>query len=104
MARLSCLYMFVDSTADPTKHAAVIETADAIMRIVGVSNFEEGARVAREFADQGGSLIELCGGFGYAGAKRVFDEVGARVPVGMIVHQVWNAQKLTQLLGGEQHA
>lgn len=99
MGQLKALYMFVEPGTDPTKHRAVIDTPAAQMFIVGVGSIEEGAKTAKALVDEGVVLIELCGGFGYEGAKRVHDEVGEDVPVGMIVHQVWNAGKLAKVLG-----
>lgn len=101
MGKLKWLYMFVEPSADSAKHVAMLDSPEFTLQVVGVSNIEEGAQVAKGFVEQGGMLIELCGGFGYAGAKRVSDEVGNRVPVGMIVHQIWNADKLAALLGGK---
>lgn len=92
------LYMFVDPSVDPTKHRAEIETPKSKTVIQGVRSIEEGASMAKQFVEEGVSLVELCGGFGYAGAKAVSDAVGDRASVGMIVHQVWNAPKLAIVL------
>jgi hypothetical protein len=93
---LKILYMFVDPTADSNSHRAVIETPIVRMTINGVSSFEEAIKLAEQAVIEGADLIELCGGFGYAGAKSVHDAVGGRVPVGMIVHQEGNSPQLAE--------
>ena len=99
--KLQALYMFCDPTADSTKHRAEIETPECKLTAIGVSNPDEAAQIAKQMVDEAGvALIEVCGAFGYEGAKKVSDAVGDRVPVGMIVHQVWNAKALAKLLGG----
>jgi hypothetical protein len=98
--KLRVLYMFRDPTADSTIHKALIETEAGMVYIVGVSSIDKGAEIAKEMVDNGIALIELCGAFGYEGAKMVSDAVGDKVPVGMMVHQVWNGPKIAKLLEG----
>jgi len=98
--KLQVLYMFCDPTADSKKNRALVETEAGKVYIVGVSSTDEGAKIAKEMVDKGIALIELCGAFGYEGAKRVSDVVGEKVPVGMTVHQVWNGPKIAKLLEG----
>ena len=87
------IYIFVSPGADSTKHRAVIDTPISHLLVVGVDNIEEGAKIAKQFVQQEGVVfIELCGGFGYEGAKKVSDEVGDKVPVGMMVHQFGTRQ------------
>ena len=99
---LKALYMFVNPAADSTEHRAVIETPTSQISVIGVSSIEEAARIAKQLVQEGIELIELCGGFGYDGAKKIHDEVGGQIPVGLVVHQVWNAPKLAKVLGGRE--
>ena len=92
------LYMFIDPSVDPARHKAEIETPKIKMLIQGVGSIEEGASMAEKFADEGGTLVELCGGFGYAGAKAVSDAVGDRASVSIAVGQVLDAPKLAKIL------
>jgi uncharacterized OB-fold protein len=92
--------MFCDPTADSKKNRAMVETGAGKVYIIGVSSTDEGAKIARQMVDEGVALIELCGAFGYDGAKKVHDAVGDKVAVGMMVHQVWNAPQITKLLEG----
>ena len=97
---LKALYMFVNPAADSKEHRAVIKTPTSQISVIGVSSIEEAATIAKQLVQEGVDLIELCGGFGYDGAKRIHDEVGSQIPVGLVVHQVWNAPKLAKVLGG----
>jgi hypothetical protein len=90
--------MFVDPTADSQKHKAVIETPIVRMTVNAVSSFEEASQVAKQAVDEGVDLVELCGGFGYAGAKTVHDAVGDKIPVGTIVHQEKNTPQLAEFI------
>ena len=93
------LYMFVDSSVDSAVHKAEIETPKFTMLIQGVTSIEEGASIAGKLAEEGVSIIELCGGFGYGGAKAVSDAVGEKASVSMAVGQVLDAPKLAGILG-----
>lgn len=99
--KLKSLYMFKDTSADSAENRAVIDTLNSITFVVGVDSIEEGVQIARQFVKEGIGLIELCGGFGYEGAKKIYDAVGDKVAIGMVVHQVWNAPKLAKLLESE---
>ena len=92
------LYMFVDPSVDHTVHKAVIETPKIKMLIQGVGSVEEGTSLVKKLVDEGVSLVELCGGFGYGGAKAVSDAVGDRASVSMAVSQVLDAPKLAGIL------
>lgn len=96
----SYLYMFVNAVADSSRHRSLIETPRSKIYTVGVSSIEEGAAVAEQMVSEGVRLIELCGGFGYEGAKKIHDRVGDKVPVGLVVHQVWNAPAISKLFEG----
>jgi len=92
------LYMFVDPSADPAQHRAEIETPKIKMLVQGVRSIDEGAAMAKQLVAEGVSLIELCGAFGYAGAKAVSDAVGDRASVSPTVSQVLDAPKLAKIL------
>jgi hypothetical protein len=98
--RLKALYMFVNPAADPANYKAVMELPTSTIYFLGVRSVEEGAEMARKYADDGVVLVELCGGFGYDGAQKVSDAVGDRASVGVVVHQVKNASKLAAALAG----
>jgi hypothetical protein len=92
------LYMFIGPGVDPGTHKAEIETPEFTMLIQGVGSVEEGASMARQFVDEGVSIVELCGAFGYAGAKAVSDAVGEKAQVSMTVSEITAAPKLAKIL------
>jgi len=93
------LYMFVDPSVDSARHRAEIETSKIKMLIQGVESVEEGVSMAKKYVQEGVSIVELCGGFGYRGAKEVSDAVGDKASVSMSVSQVLDAPKLAKILG-----
>ena len=101
---MKALYMFINPKLDSAEHRAEIATPDGKMFIVGVNSAEEGAILAeRHVKEQGVSIVELCGGFSYEGAKIVHEAIGDTVPVGMVMHHVWSAPKLANLLERREH-
>ncbi len=93
------IYMFVDESVDPTKHRAEIETKKFKLVIQGVRSVEEGAAIAKKLVEDGGSpIVELCGSFGYSGAKTVSEALEGKASVGMIVHQIRNVPWLANAL------
>ena len=98
---MRALYMFINPNVDSAKHRAEIVTPGGKMFIIGVNSAEEGAIFAEQHVkEEGVSIVELCGGFGYEGAKVVYEAVGETVPVGMVMHHIWSATKLAELLEG----
>lgn len=96
--KLKALYMFLDETADSTKHRAVVDTPSITLTVIGVSSREEAVKIAKQHVEEGFHLVELCGACGYEGAKKVRDAVGDKVPVGMMVHQFDNAPRICELI------
>lgn len=55
-------------------------------QIIGVANLDDACETARRLQDEGVDCIELCGAFGPAGAKRIIEATGNRMPIGYITH------------------
>jgi hypothetical protein len=99
MEKIKALYMFLDETADSTKHQATVDTPSVTLTVVGVSSPEIAIQTAKQFIREGkAELVELCGACGYKVAKAVSEAVGDQAPVGMIVHQFDNAPKICELI------
>jgi hypothetical protein len=64
----------------------------------GVANIEEAASTAKKYVDEGVSIVELCGGFGYGGTQAVLDAVGDRAQVSLTMSQILDAPKLNKIL------
>ncbi len=84
MPKLKATFMFVAPGSDPNKHRAVVETPSVELIVVGVSNYEEAAKVAKELVKEGVEAIELCAGFGHAGVAKVAEAVERKIPVGVV--------------------
>lgn len=82
--KLKAAFIFVAPEADPSNHKAVIPTPMVELHVVGVKNYDEACKVAKELVDQGISAIELCGGFGNKGVAKVVDAVNHKIPVGVV--------------------
>jgi hypothetical protein len=96
------LYMFINPNVNSAEHRAEIVTPGGKMFVVGVKSALEGAILAKQYVkEEGVNIVELCGGFGYEGGKAVYETVGDEVPVGIVMHHVWSATKLTELLKEE---
>ena len=51
-----------------------------------VKDLETACTVANELIKEGVNCIELCGGFGSAGAKAIIEATGNEIPIGYITH------------------
>ena len=77
--------MFVTPDSDPETHRTGLSTPEVLdLVVVGVKDYDQAAKVARELVDQGVTAIELCGGFGQIGVARVAEAVGDRTFVGAV--------------------
>ena len=70
-------YLILGSSFDPSRDRASI--ADGKATIVGVPSIDAACEVARELACDGVAAIDVCGGFGEAGARRLIEATGGRV-------------------------
>lgn len=56
------------------------------MQIVSVFDVAQACTVAQKLCAQGVGCIELCGGFGTDGAKRVIEATQNKIPIGYVTH------------------
>lgn len=70
-------YLILSASFDPACDRAVI--GDGKAGIVGVPSIDAACEVARELAAEGCVSIDLCGGFGEAGARRLIEATEGRV-------------------------
>ena len=71
---------------DTGRDRATFETPGMITHIYTVHSLPEACALAAGCAAQGVGAIELCGAFGEAGARRVMQATGGRIPVGYVTH------------------
>ena len=99
MEKLKALFMFLDETADPTKHQVTVDTPGVTLTVVGVSSLEVAIKTAKQLIREGkADLVELCSSGGYKVAAAVSEAIGDQVPVGLVVHQWDNAPKICEAI------
>lgn len=80
---LKAAFIFVAPQANPGTDRAWVKTPKVHLLTVGVGDYEQAVAVAKDVvANEGIGAIELCGGFGHAGAAMVAAAVA--VPVGVV--------------------
>ena len=72
-------FLILGASGDARDRAQI---AGGAAQIVGVP----ACRQAQRLMDEGIGCIELCGAFGEAGARRVMQATGGRIPVGYVTH------------------
>ncbi len=70
--------------ADPEKHRCTLETGLVEMIVQIVPNMDKAIEMAKQLADQGCSVIELCGGFGHSMTGKIADAVRGKAAVGSV--------------------
>lgn len=81
---LKAAFVFVASGVDPSVHRQTVVTPQVELTAVAVNDYAQAAAVCRELVEEGIVAIELCGGFGHAGAAAVAAAVGDRAAVGVV--------------------
>jgi len=85
MAQIRAAFLFVFPGGDAREHSTVVAAPAGLeLTVIGVNDYRQAADVARELAEQGVGLIELCGGFGHIGAAEVAKAVGGKAQVGVV--------------------
>lgn len=88
-------FLYRADGCDPAVHRADLVSDTRRSIICGVNSIDEGCKLARDLMEQENCLlIELCGGFGAQGARRVIAAVDGRIPVGYIDYFPEELEKL----------
>jgi Asp/Glu/hydantoin racemase len=83
MSILKAAFIFVAPNANPAEHRSWVRTEQVHLLAVAVNNYKQAEELAAELVKKEGiGAIELCGGFGHAGAAAVAKAAG--VPVGVV--------------------
>ena len=83
-AMMKGVFMAMVPDADPEKNRSVVETGILALTTVLVKDIDQAVEVAKKLADDGYSLIELCGGFGHIGTGRVAEAVKDKAKIGVV--------------------
>ena len=77
-------FMVLVPDAAPDKHRSTMTTGLVELTIQFVADMNQAIDMARQLADQGCSIIELCGGFGHSMTGRIADAVRGKAAVGSV--------------------
>ncbi len=95
-------FMALVPDADPQEHRCTMETGLVEIVFMFVANMDQAIDVAKQLADEGCSVIELCGGFGNSMTGKVADAVRGKAAVGAVrfdLHAAF-AKSSDEIFGG----
>ena len=81
---LKAAFIFVAPEVDPAVHRAQVITPAVELTVVAAQNYAQAEQVAQDLVAEGIAAIELCGGFGHAGAARIVKAVQGKAAVGVV--------------------
>jgi hypothetical protein len=81
----------------PEVHRAVLSSEHFTTVVVGVSDLASAILVAKEQAQSGSQLIELCGGFTQREATQVRHQLPASIPVGAVTYTAEQEAQMARL-------
>jgi ferritin-like metal-binding protein YciE len=76
-------FMFINGNVEKTQRQEM-DLDQVLMIFIGVESYEIACTEARNLAEEGVSMIELCGGFGTLGHAMVAEAAGEKVQVGVV--------------------
>ena len=80
-------FIYMSRGCSPKEQNAELPCGVDNTLVYGVSTVDEGIEVAKQIVnDKGVEIIELCGGFGEEGARRVREALGDKILVGYVVY------------------
>lgn len=82
--QLKMAFMTLVPDADPDKHRCTMTTGLVELIIQLVPNMNQAIDMAKQLADQGCSVIELCAGFGHSMTGKIADAVRGQAAVGSV--------------------
>lgn len=81
---LQAAFIFLAPGADAARDRATIRTPQVELTVVGAADYAAAEAAARSLVGQGIGAIELCGGFGVAGAARIAEAVAGKAAIGVV--------------------
>jgi len=100
--QMKLVFMALVPDADPDKHRCTMTTGMVDLTVQFVTSMDHALGMAKQLADQGYSVIELCGGFGHAMTGRIADAVRGKATVGCVRFDVFPGlgRSSDELFGG----
>lgn len=81
---LKAAFIFLAPGADARVHRSVVCTPEVELTVLGVADYGQAEQAVASLLGDGIAAIELCGGFGHAGAARVGAAASGRAVVGVV--------------------
>lgn len=85
---LKAAFMFIAPNVNPEKHKSIVKTEAVHLITVGVNSYESAEEQARKLVEGGVTVIELCGGFGLRGTRKISDAVQGKALIGVVKFDV----------------
>lgn len=101
-SKMKMAFLALVPDADPAKHRCTLETGLVEIVFMFAANMNQAVDVARQLADEGCSVIELCGGFGNTMTGKIADAVRGKAAVGAVrfdLHAAF-AKSSDEIFGG----
>lgn len=80
--------MFMNPLFEPSKQNARLDLEQIEHHMITVRDEQEAIEKAKELADHGFGVIEVCGAFGEELARKMYEETGHRLVVGYVTYPV----------------
>ncbi len=77
-------FMAIVPDADPDKHRSTLSTEFVELVTQLVANMDQAIDKAKQLAEEGCGVIELCGAFGHSMTGRIADAVRGKAAVGSV--------------------
>lgn len=91
-------FIFRSDGCDPEVDKLVLHHCGNRMLVYGTNTIEEGCEVAKRIVEEEGcELIELCGGYGPDGARKMIEAIDGKSPIGHVVYLESEIPKLSIL-------
>lgn len=84
MAKKKWAMVIMNESYDPKRDSARLDTEKAETHILTVRNPKEAVDLAKKLYEEGFGAIEVCGAFGEALAREMYEATGCNVPVGYV--------------------
>lgn len=88
--------IFMNPLFEPSKQNARLDLEQIEHHIITVRDEQEAIEKAKELADHGFGVIEVCGAFGEELARKMYEETGQRLVVGYVTYPVDQEEALEQ--------
>ncbi|MEI0604156.1 DUF6506 family protein [Brachyspira alvinipulli] len=74
---------------------------NGVSQIIGVSDIEDAIKTAKKLQKEGIDCIELCGGFGEEGARKIIEATENKIAVGFVIHLKEQDELYAKLFGNK---